>query len=108
MRVSEIELGQEVNFDKYLEKQSEFDRNDRKWEERKLEETKTGIIAGKRTVQEGHMEEECGAMGRTRGVYWVADEYITVYLVACDMRGFYRVPAEFIEQKGDDESERES
>lgn len=89
-----MKLGDKVKFDRELI----IRKNSRRWkEEERTRELKhdmplTGIICGVRTiVSKGILEG-----GIDESYYLVPTEYKKVYLVATDLRGFHRVPEEWI------------
>ena len=106
-----IKLGQKVKFKKYLRKregtynlEKQLGDEDEKMimvkEVIELEKSLQGMICGVRTITYKrlieYIEEQHGE--------WVdfsqdftTSEYKQVYLIACDMRGFYRVSEEWLE-----------
>ena len=95
-----VELGQKVKFKKELKKGENLERDDSfsyykykngiKWGTIEHEE-KEGIICGKRTISyKGHVSD---------GLGFVTEEYKQVYLVVTNMRGFHRVPEEWIKEE---------
>lgn len=94
-----MELGQRVKFKKEFKKGENLSYSDNlyyKYEDGLLwgtiehKEELEGIICGKRTI---------GYKGR-HGEYgdFIAEEYKEVYLVANTMRGFHRVPKQWIKE----------
>lgn len=108
-----MELGQVVRFNKYLTKRpyvnrygSEFSKenNYRKWDTEVLEETKEGIVCGKRTINyRGYTTRGSGGLflGDVEPPQFKSLEKKEVYLVAVTLRGFYRVPVEWLKIKGE-------
>ncbi|MEH7392427.1 hypothetical protein [Bacillus sp. JJ1474] len=106
-----MKLGQEVRFNKclvkgqdaasfnYLTPEQEKELEDtcqlkiKKLVEKEFDKHKTGIVVGKRRVGiETTLEEAQSYEGDFLERFsWYATTYDTVFLVACDIRGFYRV-----------------
>lgn len=75
-------LGQKVEFKKYLKK-CPLRVDNTFYKEITLEHPKVGIIAGKRVLPTRVTRDYDGPE---------FDKKVTVFLIACDLKGFYRVP----------------
>lgn len=94
-------LGKKVKFKRHLIKIGgsniwgnayDMEREYRMWEENELKEYAEGFIAGKRTINyKGYVDL---GFDNTDPNIFKSLETKEVYLIACDMRGFYRVPAQ--------------
>ena len=103
-----MKLGQKVKFKKYLRKNNycnwydygkDLSSDYQKWSEIKLDEEKEGIVCGKRIISyRGYTESD------EYGLYHISLEKKVVILVAAQMMGFYRVPAEWLEVVEDEEN----
>ena len=103
-----MKLGQKVKFKKYLRKNNHCNWYDRslmedvdyqKYATIKLDEAEEGIICGKRVISyRGYTDHD------EYGSYHVSLEKKVVILVANQMMGFYRVPAEWLEEVEDEEN----
>ena len=106
-----MELGQKVKFKKYLRKQEgtynleeELGNEDEKMimvkEIIELKKSIQGMICGVRTITYKRLVEY---ITEQHGEWvdfsqdFTTSEYKQVYLIACDMRGFYRVLKEWLE-----------
>ena len=112
-----MKLGQKVKFKKYLRKKAgtynleqELGNEDEKMitvkETVELKKELQGMVCGVRVITYKRLIEY---IVEPHGE-WVSfsgdlttSEYKQVFLIACDMRGFYRVPAEWLEVIEDEE-----
>lgn len=95
-----MELGQEVRFNKELKKGKNLEYSDNlyyeyknglRWGTVEHEKELKGIVCGKRTISyRGWVDKDYGN--------FVTEEYKQVYLVATNMKGFHRVPEEWIKE----------
>ena len=86
-----FKLGDRVRFDRELVKVGAggFLEPDELWEEIKLEEPLTGVFCGKRNIVRYAMQDDEWQLYNR--------EYQQVCLVATDLRGFHRVPEEWLD-----------
>lgn len=99
-----MKLGQKVKFNKHLKKIDSYDEkmDNLKYKTIEFDNQKEGFIAGKRTIPyKGYTDREFSN-------YFVPKEYKEVFLVACRWDMLYRVPAEWLEEVEDNETERKN
>ena len=88
-------LGDRVRFDRELVKfgARHFLQREELWAEFKHDKPLEGIVCGKRRIA------RYGELGHDFTLF--SEEYQQVYLVATDLRGFHRVPEEWLEPVSD-------
>ena len=97
-----LKLGQKVRFKKEFVKGFHLTKEEQalgiQYGVLKHETEKEGIIAGVRNIgYKGYWDCDTGEYGQSYGTWWNVEETKKVYLIATNLRGFHRVPEEFIE-----------
>lgn len=104
-----MKLGQKVKFEKYLKKKpycnwykgkpKEIGESYLKYDTIELDDEKQGVFCGTRTISyRGYTDNEYGNLTHT------SLEKKNICLIACNTRGFYRVPEKWLQEVENDKS----